>query len=403
MALAPLESFAQSVIPAITPGTRSQEVDLIAALIYDSNVTGSDGTLPTNKPLKKGDEIFEPEITFDLIRPLGRETVYLQGSAGYDVYIRNPILNRETLDIRPGVIGQLGYCQVGLGGDYTRAQSDLSQLALDPSGGRVVIQVQNTLQVEQIAANANCGRSFGLAPNATVSETWTQNSSPIQSFTNARTFSGSAGLAYRRPTFGSLSLFGSYSHTDYPDRSGLIALLIPGVASTFETVSGGVTYTRAIGSRLQADGSISYTHLSSPGAASGSFSGITYSGSFNYQASTRLRATASVSRATTPSNRLNSTFAIEDLYSGNVSYQLGQRISVSGGGTFAHNSYNGVPYPMGLDLTDEKIYTVFGDVEYKFARHLSLGGNVQHLQRDANFPGLSYPETRAGLTVRATF
>lgn len=398
-----MQGFAQSVIPAIAPGTRSQEVDLIAALIYDTNVTGTNGTVPTSRALTKGDEIFEPAIKFDLARPLGRETVYLQGSAGYDFYARNSILNRENLDIRPGVIGQLGYCQVGLGGGYTRAQSDLNELALDPTGGRSIVQVKNVLQVEQIAANANCGRSFGLAPNASVSETWTQNSSPIQRFTNAQTFSGSAGLAYRRPTFGSLSLFGSYSHTDYPDRSALFGFPTAGVATSFETVSGGVTYSRAIGSRLQADASISYTHVKSPGSSTGGYSGLTYSGALNYQASTRLKVSANVSRATTPSNRLNSSYAIEDLYSGQVAYQLGHRINLSGGASLAHNSYNGIPYPIGFDLTDEKLYTVFGDIEYQFARHLALGLNVQHVQREANFPGLSYPETRAGLTARATF
>lgn len=403
---APLAVSAQSVIPVLAPGTRLQEVTLSAGVSYDSNVTGQSGAIQSPQRLTRSDEIFEPAINFNVVRPLGRETAYLQGSAGYNFYAHNSILNRENLDIRPGVLGQIGYCQVGVGGDYSRGQSDLNQLALDQTTGQpAIVQVQNTVQVEQIAANANCGRSFGLAPTASASETWTQNSSLVQSYLNARTFSGSAGLAYRRPTFGSVSLFGAFSKTNYPNRAGFPGIGAAGVSTSYQTVSGGVTYARAIGSRLQTNLSVSYTSVQSPGGAARNFSGLTYSGAVDYLLSTRLRLNATASRATVPSVRLNSSYALEDLYSVNASYQLGRRISLNGGASYGHNAYNGLlnPDPRIIDITDEKLYTVTGNVDYQFARHLTLGLNVQHIQRDANLPGFTYPETRAGLTVRATF
>jgi hypothetical protein len=225
----------------------------------------------------------------------------------------------------------------------------------------------------------------------------------VQRYTDARTFSGSAGLTYQRPVLGSIRLFGALSQTNYPDRGGLIGLRGAGVATGYQTLSGGVSYTRAVGSRLQGTLSVSYTKLNEQGSTLPGFSGATYSAALSYMASTRLHVSALVSRATAPSNRLNSTFAIDELYSGQVSYDLGPRLTVDSGLSFNHNTYNGVPYPLGFDLTDEKIYTVFGDVTFRLNRRLSLALDVHQLKRDANYPGLSYPETRVGLTARATF
>jgi hypothetical protein len=104
-----------------------------------------------------------------------------------------------------------------------------------------------------------------------------------------------------------------------------------------------------------------------------------------------------------PSNRLNSTFAIDNLYAGTLAYGLGSRWTLDGGASFAQNTYNGVPSPLEFDLTSEKIYTVFGDVKLRLTRRLTVGLNVQQLKRNANFAELSYLDTRVGLTARATF
>ena len=394
---------AQSVIPSIEPGTRVQTIGLASQIIYDSNVAGTSSSLAALRGIAPSDEIVSPSLSFELARPIGRETVYLQGSAGYEFHLRNKLLNRENIDVRPGVIGQIAGCQVGLGGGYSRAQSDQSQLAFTPNGIITPAQQQNVLEVEQLGGTASCGKATGFAPNLSVSETLTNNSSPIQRFTNARTFSASGGLAYRRPTFGALSVFGSYSRTDYPDRAGLINFGAGSIGNGFQTSSVGVIYTRSLGSRLRGTVSVSYTKLENLGTALPGFGGLTYSANVTYQLSSRIQFAGNVSRATAPSNRLNSSYSIQEAISGQVLYQLGRRITLSGGGSSGHNIYDGVPYPIGFDLTDEKTYTVFGDAAFRLTQRLSFDLNVQHLQRNANFPGLNYPDTRVGLTARATF
>jgi hypothetical protein len=388
---------------AIQPGQRIQEIDLVGDILYDSNVAESDAALAALRGIKPSDVIFEPSVRFDIARPIGRETIYLQGDAGYDFHARNSLLNRETIDVHPGVLSQIGICQTGLTGDYSRAQSDLSELAISPAGLRVPFREQNVLQVEQVGGNATCGRAVGFAPSVTASETWTHNSSPIERLIDAQTFSGSAGLAYQRPILGSVRVFGAFSQTNYPNRDGLVGVEGASVATGYQTVSGGVTYTRAVGSRLQGSASISYTKLDQQETGGRGFSGPTYSAALAYRVSSRLSATGTVSRATVPSNRLNSTFAIDNLYAGTLAYGLGSRWTLDGGASFAQNTYNGVPSPLEFDLTSEKIYTVFGDVKLRLTRRLTVGLNVQQLKRNANFAELSYLDTRVGLTARATF
>jgi hypothetical protein len=396
-------SAQQAAPPAIQLGERVQEVDLVADTFYDSNVAGSDEAVAAARGIKLSDVVFDPKIRFDIARPIGRQTVYLQGDVGYDFHARNTVLNRENLDIRPGVLGQVGRCQVGLTGDYSRAQSDLYELANSPVGLVGPFQQRNVLQVEEVGGNATCGGAVGLAPSVTASETWTQNSSPLQRYVDAQTFSGSAGLTYQRPVLGSIRFFGAFSQNDFPNRAGLVGIQGAAPSTGYKTISGGLTYTRAVGSRLQGSVSVSYTKLDENGSASQGFSGATYSAALVYQLSNRLHATGTVSRATVPSSRLNSTFGIDELFFGQLAYDLSSRLTLTGGASFAHDAYNGVPFPLGFDVTDDKTYSLFSDVELRLTRRLSLGLNVQHRQRNANYPGLSYPDTRVGLTARATF
>ena len=401
MALSPWAAAAQA--SGIAPGSSSQEFDLIADLIYSSNVTGVDATVARARGLSRSDEIFAPRLHFEVTRPLGRETAYVMGDAGYDFYAHNKGLNRENIDISPGVMGQIGPCQTGLTGEYSRAQRDLAELAAPPNGLAARLDQKDTLQVEQIGANAACVQSTGIGPSVTASQTWVQNSATIERYTDAQTFSGSAGLTYQRPVLGSVRVFGAYSHTDYPDRAGLAALVGGGVSTGYRTVSGGVSYTRSVGSRLEGSVSVSYTDLTSSGGSGPGFSGLTYSAALSYRVSSRLMTSTVISRETVPSNRLNSTYSIDKTFNVQASYDLSSRLGLAGGVSYAQDDYGQTPSPIEFDLTKQTIYTAYGSATLKLTRRFSFALDARHLQRNANFSGLSYPETRLGLTARASF
>ena len=117
----------------------------------------------------------------------------------------------------------------------------------------------------------------------------------------------------------------------------------------------------------------------------------------------RLGLSVNVARATLPSNRINSTYEIDELYSTRVDYRLTQRGSVGVGASYERQNFGVLPGIIRFDLTRETIYTGFINAEYRLNRRLSLSLNVDQSHRDADFPGLTFSDTRATLSVKTSF
>ena len=390
----------QASPPVLKPQTTTVEVNVIADVIYDTNVAHSDSALATARGLKPSDESFRPSAFVNLGRRLGRQTLFLQGSVGYDFYRRNPILNRERIDLHPGMLFQFGRCAGSLSGNYGRHQSELNDLALVNSVSTLGV-VKNTEEDKRIDLTATCGRAIGFAPTFDVSQSWNDNSNPRLQFNDSKTFAATAGLAYQRPAFGKATLFGNYNHTDFPNRQVLIA----GAASGdgYDLYAAGLSYERHIGARLDGVISISYTALNNKVAGAGGFRGFTYSANGSYQIDPKLLLKLTFSRATLPSSRVGATFSVDNTVSGEFDYRLTSRLIAKVGGSYARKNYPVSVGLIGLDLTKENIGSEFGDVTYKLNRRISLDLNVIHTQRDANFAALSYAGTQVGLTVRSSF
>jgi hypothetical protein len=86
VALSPWAASAQvAAASTVAPGERLQNVDLIADLIYSTNVAGGNAAVARQRGLTSAaDEIFEPHVHLDIARPIGRETVYILGDVGYN-------------------------------------------------------------------------------------------------------------------------------------------------------------------------------------------------------------------------------------------------------------------------------------------------------------------------------
>ncbi|MEO9213187.1 MAG: hypothetical protein ABI242_08600, partial [Caulobacteraceae bacterium] len=320
---------------------RVTTLDVIGQILYDSNVSGGNSDLAAAKGLKPADEIFAPSVNLNIVRPVGREVVFLQASAGYDFYRVNSILNRERIDLRGGVSGRVAACNATVTGDYDRFQSNLGDLSR--------LAVKNTVDHESIGLDGSCGRPIGLAPTFSVNQNWTANSSLQQSFSNSNSTTASGGLAYRRPTFGSLSVFGQYTTTTYPNRGNLIGF--PGISSGYTSWAGGLRFERRLGARIQADATLSYTSLSPDIAGTGGFKGLTYSGDITYRASRRLSGNLDFQRGPVPSNRLNSLYSLNQSLGAAVSYEAGPRVTLRLGASYVTEGYGGGLPSHFLELT----------------------------------------------------
>ena len=390
---------ASSVTP---PQSQANKIDIevIADLIYDSNIAHSGAFLAQRRGILPSDESFRPSVSVNLGHRLGRQTLFLQGSLGYDFNRRNHILNRERIDLHPGVLLNIGRCGGSFAADYGRHQTDLANLALVNHVPELNI-VKNAEDTEKLEGSATCGSGVGLAPTFDVYETWTHNSSSRLKFAASRSFSATAGLAYRQPVLGRVNLFGNFVRTDFPNRPviGFGADLVDG----YDIYSGGLSFDRHIGARLDATVSMNYTSLKPRIPTSPGFKGFAYSANATYQFDPRLEVQFTLSRATLPSSRVGATFSVNNTLSGEFDYRVSPRLTLKVGGSHVHRSYPGALGTVIDDLTKETVNSEFGDATYRLNRRVSLGLNVTHVLRDANFSQLSYTGNRVAFSVRSAF
>jgi hypothetical protein len=374
------------------PSSRVTEFELSTEVQYDSNIARSSREAAAARGLTVADELFTPSGDFTLARQFGRQILFVQGNASYVFHDHNSILDRENIDVTGGVNAHLARCQEIVTGGYQIQQADLADVS------RQI--VANVVETKSVGMTADCGRATGLAPTVTVNQTWRDYSAVGYAGNNANTTAVSAGLAYRRPALGSLSLFGSYSSTDFPDRP-----LSPVTTETFgyEFYSVGLTYERRLGGRIQGIASVSYSELDGNSPTLPGFRGVTFSVDVTYQMRPRLVLHASASRATTPSGRIGSDYSVDEIYQADVTYSVGSRLSFGVTGVHKSQDFHGDTVGPPLDLTHSIIDSAFATATFHLNRRISFILNAGDEERSANFPGESYSSTRVGLTVRVSY
>ncbi|HLZ84483.1 MAG TPA: outer membrane beta-barrel protein [Caulobacteraceae bacterium] len=379
------------------PGGAETVFDVATSLEYSSNIAGSNAQLAAARGLKLADVIFTPAADFTIARQLGRPLVYVNGSASYAVYTINPVRDRPRFDVDGGATGRFGPCQETLTGGYAHSQTDIEELALKV--------VNNTAQTADVGLAAHCGRSTGLTPTFSVQQSWLSNSAAIERVIDNRTFTADVGVGYTRPSIGTLSLFGNYSDTTYPNRRFLIFTGgHPNVlVDDFVTYGGGVRFERPVGARISVTATLGYTSLKANLPGSASFNGLTYTADVNYAVSSRLSTHAQAVRSTTPSTRPGGNFTLKTIYEADVSYRLGSRYTVEISAQRDTEDFPGASVQTTFDLTHEVGYREMLIVNYKMSKRLQFSLAGGEVDRQANFPGLSYSATTVTLTAHAGF
>jgi hypothetical protein len=386
--------------PQIQPGVNQREVDLDVTGTYETNVAGTDATIAAERGIKPEDFIVHPSAAFTFSHMIGRETGFLQGSIGYNEYIRNPRLDRSTIAIDAGGAGQISLCQGTVSGAYSRQQADIADLALVGENGKALLDVKDLIDYSVVALSTTCGHSIGLAPTFNVSESRVHNSLGELGAVDADVLSTAVGVTYRSPVLGQISLLGQYSATNYPDR--FVTTANGPVEENYTTVGGGFTYVRNLGGRLQGAASVSYLILE-PAANIAGFKGFTYDFSGTYAITPQLNAVALVQRATTPSNQPGVAFVLVNVYSLEADYGLGARASLALGLARTQRQYDGLITTTFMGATQYAINRVYTLASLKLGRRLALSLRLTYEQRAANFPGLSYSNVIVALGASSKF
>ena len=401
---------AQSVPPGALTGlppadSKLFELDVTGRVVYDSNITGGRAVVADAKDLHQDDIIYTPTARANFYLPVGRQSVFLDASVGYDDHQYNSMLNHANITLNGGVVASLGRSGGDIADVYSEVQSNEADLPL---------QVTRNIQtIQSIGIQVNCSTGVGLGEFLTVRHTAIDNSAQT-SVIDSKAWSASAGLSYQRPVLGAISVFAAYSSIDY-SNSGPTSLPTPG----YQTYSLGLTYARRIGARLKGSMELSLqdirpgdppTAIFPPGAlpiaTRSSLVSVSAQGQLDYAVNSRLKASLTLQRNVQPSIQEGADYTVVELAQLEGTYTLSSRLSASLGASWRNLDYRGVaPATVtALDLvTQDEITGVFGSVSYHLGRKGTLTLDVRHNIRNTNITIFDYTETRVGITATEAF
>jgi hypothetical protein len=104
-------SVCSLVQPAFAQADQSgprMDVRISATDTYDHNVLRLDKATATPTGFARSDYRFTPSIDIDIVQPVGLQSVFLSGNAGYDFYKRNSRLERERINLVGGADLRIG-------------------------------------------------------------------------------------------------------------------------------------------------------------------------------------------------------------------------------------------------------------------------------------------------------
>ena len=393
--------------PAVEDGL---SLNASGEVLYDSNILRSSEPLLFNPSAHRDDFRYSPEVSGTYGRNSGRIALAVNGLVGRDFFQYNRYLDRNRYQGGGSLTYHSGSsCQVIVNGNYSSRQAgirDAGAAVVDPSGAPaddVGAVIDNVLTSTLYGANAGCGSPTGrLTFGGGYSHSSLSNGAASRQFGNsdADTYTGNIGLGILRP--GQLSLNGSYTTIDYPDRVASapalgvpLALLSTGV----KTYRVGVSFSRPIGTKLSGSIGISYLH-SDPVGGQAAYNSPAYTLGVNYAASQRLTFALTGSRDIVPSTTAGALYRVVDqvLLSGH--YTLGPDFTIDANAGFIGNNYK-EGFAIGGEPArrNDTTVTFGGGVTYAPRTLYDVTLNVTQSIRNSDPSIFNYSSTRVGLTV----
>lgn len=375
---------------------RKVQTQILGRVVYDSNAARGSNPLAERRDVRQDDILYSPSVRVDIVLPLARQMVFLNGNVGYEFRQYNKQLERERIELQGGVGGSLGPCAATATVGYSRAQSDLADLSIEVTKNteeRITYGVQN-----------QCGIGGGFSAFAGVTRGTSSNSAAAQSVIDATTDSFSGGLNYSNRAIGTVGLNATYSRTDYNGEEDAAPNPTGFRAEGFEAMSFGVNLSRPIGNRLAGTASLAYTTTQQKGTVRDEFKGLTGSGSLTYRASPRLSATLSYQRGATATIQQGTSYAVTQNIGLTAGYTLSSRIRTSLGARYYKRDFRGEDLAVVRNqITNEDGTSIFGSVSFSIGRDMSLTLDASRDARNTNLTEFDYTGYRVGLTATKTF
>lgn len=358
---------------------------------YDDNVPRINDLQPNTRDLAREDIRITPALQLDVARNLGRQQVGIRAQLGYDFYLRNTELNRERLIVEPFAYLDLPVCDVSVQGLASRQQSDLGELTylgIDPSLG-----VDNTETRKRIDAQLICGDTYGLRPSFEFERGSGDNSNPLRRPADYRVTRYQPALGYASPTLGEISVYAFKTDTDLPNQ-----ILLSGQKAGYSQTGYGVSYSRAIGTRLTFDGSLANVNVR-PYDGSEGRNGVNGSVSITLLASDRLQFVGFANRAFTSTLTSNATYQLAEGYGLTANYAVNDRLRLRAGGQVSPGTFYYAIEPTGPFIRNQTQYDIFAGATYQLNPRLRFTLDTGAQRRDADLDYYDYRSFYAAVGI----
>jgi hypothetical protein len=377
---------------AFAQGTRNPnlpQITLSATAQHDSNVVARSPLQAAQQGLVQADQSVRLNANLNLERKIGIFDASLIGNVGYNFYARNTQLNRENIAVQGAVLANLSRCQVSLTTDFRRGQSDLTQVAVFSGIG--IPDIRNVETRIRYGAEAGCGGDIGFRPALSVARETGTNSALLRSFSNFKRTDYTASLRYAQPVFGELSLLGTISELENPNRPA-----IGGRTDGYRSQEIGLRFQREIGANLTGVVQVNFVDLT-PRRNVRAFKGVTYSANLRATFADRLQIAAMLARETAPALQSDAAYSVSNTFSLDATYALSDRLSIGAGGSLDSVRFPGAGVLGGIPLNNNKRRSARANVTFRANDRLQFSIDARYTTRDAD--GTFYDSDNSGVGI----
>lgn len=364
---------------------------------YDTNAARGSKTVAAAQGIDPNDIRYTVSAGVDAARLVGRQSIFMSGTVSYDFYSKNNSLDRWRADLTGGAAGRVGPCATTLNAGYLQRLSELSPIS--PTDPR-----DSTERVLSYGGSTSCPIVGNIGATASVQRRQVRTSGSQTQLGNDIT-SLSTSIGYVSRTFGSVSVFGSYTDTNYKQQPGPVPLGSQG----FQSYSVGLQYSRPIGTRLTGQAGINYYELhrsagtATAALAGGDTSGTAWNVGFNYRASSRLTMDVGYSDSTGATTQVGSAYQREKRINAGVSYSPSSRLSVSLSGDRVNRDYSGRGALPLVVASEEQRTRIGAGITYDLGRLISVGLDASQTKVETDQALLNYTSERIAATIIAKF
>lgn len=396
--LAVIAAFGAGHARAQAPGggdERRMDIGVGVHGYYDSDAVRGQNILNARPDAQREDFVTEPNITADIVSPIGRQSVFLNGSLGYRLYSHNSFLNRENIHVSGGFrVQPVRGCVATLSGNYVQQQSELYDIldGFDP---------RNVEKIGGVGADVSCQAAGGLTPSLSYRRTRAKNSSIVRQANEYVSDNYTASLGYSRPNLGTISLYASYNDARYPKRR----FLLPGLpADGTQVYSGGISYQRAIGTRLTGSVSAGYTKVDPRLPGVKDFKGANWDAALTYDSRNRIKANLAFSRSVEQSNLIGDSYGVNTGFHLTTEYAFSDRIRLTAGGSYVRRRFEQSPlYQLPNFNSRDRTVTVYSKLAVGNVGPVAIVFEAAREHRKSVVPVYNYGSTRFGVSATYRF